>query len=93
MTKPTYKPAFEKKFKKHYQSVLRGGRYHKEDFQIVYDKLINDYVLDPRYNDYPLINRKPERELHIKPDWLLIYRYNGSIIRFLDTGSHSDLFK
>ncbi|HJA23407.1 MAG TPA: type II toxin-antitoxin system YafQ family toxin, partial [Candidatus Limosilactobacillus intestinavium] len=47
----------------------------------------------PYYNDHPLINRKPERDLHIKPDWLLIYKYDGEFVRFIDTGSHADLFK
>ncbi|WP_125580653.1 type II toxin-antitoxin system YafQ family toxin [Levilactobacillus cerevisiae] len=93
MTSQPYKPAFEKKFKKHYQSLLRGGRYHKADFENVFYMLINDDALEPRYNDHPLVNRKPERELHIKPDWLLIYKYDGSFIRFIDTGSHADLFK
>ncbi|MCT4386563.1 type II toxin-antitoxin system YafQ family toxin, partial [Lacticaseibacillus paracasei] len=25
-------------------------------------------------------------------DWLLIYKYDGEFVRFIDTGSHSDLF-
>ena len=34
------------------------------------------------------------RELHIKPDWLLVYKYsNDNVILYLiRTGSHSDLF-
>ena len=32
-------------------------------------------------------------ECHIKPDWLLIYRYENEKIIFEDTGTHSDLFK
>jgi mRNA interferase YafQ len=55
-------------------------------------KLLQDEPLDPHYNDHALVNRKPERDLHIKPDWLLIYKYDGEFVRFIDTGSHSDLF-
>ncbi|MEI4282954.1 type II toxin-antitoxin system YafQ family toxin [Tetragenococcus halophilus] len=90
---PKYKPAFERKFKKHYKNMLKGGRYKKEDFEKVYWKLLYDEQLEPRYNDHPLVNRKPERDLHIKPDWLLIYKYYGEFVRFIDTGTHADLFK
>ncbi|MDN2454210.1 type II toxin-antitoxin system mRNA interferase toxin, RelE/StbE family [Lactobacillus sp. UCMA15818] len=62
---------------KHYKNVLKGGRYRKEDFEVVYRTLICDEPLNPQYTDHPLVNRKPERDLHIKPDWLLIYKYDG----------------
>lgn len=91
MTK--YEPSFESKFKRHYRNVISGGRYKKSDFEIVFHKLLNDEPLDSKYNDHPLTNRKPERELHIKPDWLLVYKYDGGKVKFVDTGSHSDLFK
>ncbi len=88
MTEYVYKPAFERQFKKHYKSVLKGGRYHKKGFEKVYKKLLCDEPLEPHYNDHLLVNRKPERDLHIKPDWLLIYRYDGEFVWFIDTGSH-----
>ncbi|KRM81446.1 MULTISPECIES: type II toxin-antitoxin system YafQ family toxin [Liquorilactobacillus] len=93
MTDYVYNPAFERQFKKHYKTILKGGRYEKKDFETVYRQLLQDEPLEPHYNDHALVNRKPERELHIKPDWLLIYKYDGKFIRFIDTGSHSDLFK
>lgn len=89
----TYKVEFEKSFKKHYKRILSGGRYNKLDFAEVYFMLVNENILPSKYNDHALVNRKPERELHIKPDWLLIYKYDGQYIKFIDTGSHSDLFK
>ncbi len=33
------------------------------------------------------------RECHIEPDWLLIYRINGSELCLVRTGSHADLFE
>ena len=35
------------------------------------------------------------KECHIKPDWLLIYKFNNDelILLLLATGSHSELFK
>lgn len=34
-------------------------------------------------------------ECHIKPDWLLIWQQNDTVLTllFLNTGTHSDLFK
>ena len=34
-------------------------------------------------------------ECHLEPDWLLVWRQNDAILElvFVDTGSHSDLFK
>lgn len=93
MSKYFYKPAFERKFKKNYKKILMGGRYRREEFEDVYYKLLRSEKLEECYNDHPLVNRKPERDLHIKPDWILIYKYDGNLIRFIDTGSHSDLFE
>lgn len=90
---PIYYPAFEKQFKKHYKKIIKGGRYHTEDFETVYRKLLWDIPLDAKYNDHPLIDRHPERDLHIKPDWVLIYKYDGEFVKFIDTGSHADLFE
>ena len=43
--------------------------------------------------DHPLKgNWKGCRDLHIQPDWILIYRLIGNLVRFERTGSHSDLF-
>jgi len=43
--------------------------------------------------DHPLKgNWKGCRDLHIQPDWILIYRLVGNLVRFERTGSHSDLF-
>ncbi|USS85891.1 MULTISPECIES: type II toxin-antitoxin system YafQ family toxin [Fructilactobacillus] len=92
MTKQ-YKPAFENQFKKHYKQMLKQPKYNKNQFNEIYYLLINDEEIPAKFNDHNLINRKPERELHIKPDWLLIYRYDGDYIKFIDTGSHSDLFE
>ncbi|MCE3237139.1 MAG: hypothetical protein K0R24_120 [Gammaproteobacteria bacterium] len=51
--------------------------------------------LNPRYKDHPLSsNWKGHRELHIKPDWLLIYKLlpKEKVVIFVRTGTHSDLF-
>jgi mRNA interferase YafQ len=32
------------------------------------------------------------RDLHIEPDWLLLYRIEGDELQLARTGSHADLF-
>jgi mRNA interferase YafQ len=60
----------------------------------IMDKLINKIPLEERYRDHELTgNYAGTRECHIKPDWLLIYYYEGKAIVFERTGSHSDLFR
>jgi mRNA interferase YafQ len=55
--------------------------------------LIEDAPLDERYRDHPL---KGEwlgyRDLHVEPDWVLIYRATEMELRLARTGTHSDLF-
>ena len=58
-------------------------------------KLANLEPLPPKNRDHDLTgNYEGFRECHISPDWLLIYRVDGSeLLLFLfRTGSHSDLF-
>jgi mRNA interferase YafQ len=49
--------------------------------------------LPPKNKDHALTgNHASERECHLTPDWLLIYRINGDEIYLVRTGTHSDLF-
>ena len=56
--------------------------------------LADDMPLPPKYMDHPLRGDKAgSRECHIRPDLLLVYRYEGSYLMILDMlGSHSELF-
>ena len=55
--------------------------------------LVEDAELEPRYRDHPL---KGEwlgyRDLHVEPDWVLLYRVTEDEVRLARTGTHSDLF-
>ena len=44
-----------------------------------------DHALQGDWNGY--------RDLHIEPDWLLIYRITADEIRLARTGTHADLFR
>ncbi len=44
-----------------------------------------DHALRGDWNGY--------RDLHIEPDWLLIYRVQGEELQLARTGTHADLFR
>lgn len=56
--------------------------------------LANAEKLPQRYQDHPLKGTlKDCRECHIEPDWLLVYRIEGSELCLVRTGTHADLFE
>lgn len=65
-----------------------------EKFKKIILLLIDGDKLPDRCNDHRLKGTlKDCRECHIEPDWLLIYRIEGSELCLVRTGSHSDLFE
>ena len=83
-------------FKKDLKLCVKRGLDIKS-FEKVIDLLSKGEVLPQKYFDHPLQPSKDYkncRELHIEPDWLLIYKYfNDNVILYLiRTGTHSDLF-
>ena len=83
-------------FKKDFKLCLKRG-LDIEEFKKVLELLQNGSVIPEKYLDHqlqPSKDYKNCRELHIEPDWLLIYKYsNENVILYLvRTGSHSDLF-
>jgi mRNA interferase YafQ len=59
----------------------------------VFQILIKSMPIPPELGDHPLRgNWKGFRDLHIEPDWLLIYRTDGLELLLARTGTHADLF-
>ena len=84
-------------FKKDYKLCVKRG-LKVDEFVNVVQLLRNGESLPEQYKDHQLKSSKYYkncRELHIEPDWLLIYKYtdNNVILLLVRTGSHSDLFK
>ena len=84
-------------FKKDFKNCLKKG-LDIEEFKIVINLLQNGCVLPEKYLDHPLRPSKEFkncRELHIEPDWLLVYKYSKEslILYLVRTGTHSELFK
>ena len=74
----------------------RTKYYNISELLEVVKKLSFGLPLEEKYKDHALEgNWKNHRELHIRPDWLLIYQIKDDILilELSRTGTHSDLFK
>ncbi len=56
--------------------------------------LARQAALPPEYRDHALRGDWIGfRDLHIEPDWLLLYRIEGDEVQLARAGTHSDLFR
>jgi mRNA interferase YafQ len=73
------------------RAIKRGQDIGK--LTVAIDRLLAEQPLPASYNDHPLKGDwKGWRDLHLEPDWLLLYRVEGSELHLARTGSHADLF-
>lgn len=84
-------------FKKDFNSCVKRG-LDINDFLVVIDLLQVGAVLPEKYQDHPLRSSKDYkncRELHIQPNWFLVYKYSNEnvLLYLIRTGTHSDLFR
>ena len=84
-------------FKQDFKLCLKRG-LNLDEFIRDLSLLQNGATLPEKYKDHPLQPSKEFkdcRELHIEPDWLLVYKYSSEnlILYLVRTGSHSDLFR
>ena len=83
------------KYKKHLKRVARRNIDDVRKINDIVEKLQKGLNLDEKYRDHALHgDREGERECHVLPDLLLVYRIIGDILvlELVDTGTHSDLF-
>lgn len=83
------------KFKKDLKLAKKRNK-DLEALRKIMKKIENEEELEGRLKDHPLIgNWHNHRELHIEPDWLLIYKLiqMEKVVVFVRTGTHADLFK
>ena len=88
MRLPSYTGQFKRDVK---QAEKRGKELGK--LRTVVELLLTGEPLPREWGDHPLKGEwQPSRDLHIEPDWVLIYRVDGDAVRFERTGTHADLF-
>lgn len=85
-------PSFSGQFRRDVRRAERRGK-DMSKLRLVIRLLIENQPLPPKLRDHPLRGEwKGWRDLHIEPDWLLIYSADDDSVRFERTGTHSDLF-
>ena len=87
------KPVRSSRFKRDVRRARKRGKYLTR-LRSLLGSLIRRGPLPASCRDHPLHGDwKGYREVHVEPDWLLIYRVEGAELRLARTGSHADLFK
>lgn len=90
-----FKTRATKRFKKHAKLVKKRSEKDSEKLKNTIELLAKGEKLPERFHEHELTgNLKGNRECHILPDLLLIYRIFNDILilELIDTGTHSDLF-
>jgi mRNA interferase YafQ len=85
-------PVWSGKFKRDAKRAEKRGK-DMEKLKAILLLLIEEKPVPPNYSDHPLKGQWAGfRDLHIEPDWLLLYRIEGEELRLARTGTHADLF-
>lgn len=86
------KPVFTKQFKKDVEKMQRQQK-NLNLLKDLMELLETKKSIPPKNKDHSLKgNLREYRELHVDPDWLLVYKIKDIEIFYYRTGSHSDLF-
>lgn len=79
-------------FKKDVKRAEKRGK-DMVKLRVIILLLLDDKPLELRHRDHPLKGDwVGYRDLHIEPDWLLLYRISETELMLARTGTHSDLF-
>jgi mRNA interferase YafQ len=85
-------PVWSGRFKRDVRRTEKRGK-DMDKLKAVLLLLIEQKPLPASYNDHPLKGDwRGFRDLHIEPDWLLLYRVDGNELQLARTGTHTDLF-
>ena len=81
-------------FKKDYKRITKQG-LPREEIEAVVRVLAEGEPLNKKYRDHALSGIwKGHRGCHIRPDWVLIYKYIDDVLvlSLSRTGSHSEVY-
>jgi mRNA interferase YafQ len=85
-------PSYSGQFKHDVTLAEKRGK-DMDKLREVIGLLLTGRPLPRELGNHPLKDDgKPRRDLHIEPDWLLIYHIDNEFVRFDRTGTHADLF-
>lgn len=84
--------SFTGQFKRDVKLAEKRGKDMEKLRQVIRLLLAGD-PLPRELGDHVLKGEwKPCRDLHIEPEWILIYVADNESVRFMRTGTHADLF-
>jgi mRNA interferase YafQ len=85
-------PSYTGQFKRDVKLAEKRGK-DMSKLRYIISMLLDGKILPRELADHPLKGEwKPSRDLHIEPDWVLIYCVVGEVVRLERTGTHADLF-
>ena len=84
---------YSKRFQRDYKLCQKQGKNMNKLHEIL-QILETGENIPPKYNDHALKNNwLGYRDLHIEPDWILVYKIQGDeIVLLAATGTHSHIF-
>lgn len=81
------------RFKKDIRRAVKRGKDLAKLTKVL-DMLLAEMALPEIYGDHPLKGSwNGWRDLHLEPDWVLIYRIKDDRTELAATGPHADLFE
>lgn len=80
------------RFDRELKKMFKRGK-NPQKFVDIVDILVQNKEIPSKYRDHKLRGVfKGSRDLHIEPDWVLIYSITNKLVILERTGTHSDLF-
>jgi mRNA interferase YafQ len=89
-----YLLSYSNQFKRDFKTIKKRN-YPLDQIVTVFEMLENGEDFPEKYYIHKLSGNYADCwECHIRPDWLLIWRFNEKVqeIEMIRTGTHSDLF-
>jgi mRNA interferase YafQ len=87
----------ENRFKKDIERDKKSGRYSKKDFELlkeIINKLANNGAIDEKYKRHLLKGDLKRYEcIHVKGDWLLVFKITSRELYLVMLGKHSQVYK
>jgi len=87
----------EKAFKKDIARDKKSGLYNIEDFELLkrmISDLQNELEIDEKFKRHPLKGTmKGFESIHLKGDWLLIFKIDEEFLNLLMLGKHTQVYK
>jgi len=87
----------EKSFKKDIDKAKKSGNYSKKDFELlksIIENLENEKEIEIQYKRHPLKgDMKGYEAIHIKSDWLLVFKIDEGYLNLVMLGKHTQVYK